>query len=81
MRQATIEKINQVNQLIEKGIGVMQACKKTKLSYVTYNKFNAKAKNPKKDLFMVPIQSTDSGLLQKLTAENAALRKFIKDFL
>jgi cell fate regulator YaaT (PSP1 superfamily) len=84
MRNSTIEKANRVIELTKRGMGVNEACEKANISYATF--YNFKKKKPKhtntKDLFVIPAQTnSDSATVEKLKEENAALRKFIKDFL
>lgn len=82
MRQNSIKKAESVAKLIERGMSTTKACSKVGLSYLTFCKFNkSKNDNQENKIDKVVIKKSDNALIHKLNAENAALKKFIKDFL
>lgn len=91
MRAKTENKLNEVKKLISDGVTITEACRKANISLSTYQKYKHKTsnvsieKNKNKSLFMVPIikdsSKNDELLIAKLQAENAELRRFIKNFL
>lgn len=80
MRANTEKKLSKVYKLINKGASIKDACVEAGLSMATYYKNTTS--QPKSDKSLHKAKShikTDS--IDKLKAENAALKKFIKKYL